>query len=326
VSGTDIVPMLPGDERPEMTQASLRRPRDYNNDLINVPAMWARTKGAGARVVVLDTGMPLHGDLSVMGARSFVEGYLEDAQGHATAVGSVLAGTGGKQGKGVTGVAPEADVWYGAVLNGSGAGSMSAVADGIKWAVDEVGADVVNLSLGVANAFGCDPSVEDACAYARECGTLLVAAAGNDASAVNWPAALDTVAAVAAVDRGLRPASFSARGPEVEFAAGGVSVVTAYKGGGYAVLSGTSFSAPVVSGIAALIVADMKSRGEEPSPDSVLDAIRGISVDVWDAGRDDRTGWGIPVFTKSGNVLKPAKPGLLGRIGNWLWRVIGWRL
>ena len=314
----ELIPMIPV-ERPEMVAASLSSMKDYNHDLANVPDMWRHTKGAGVKVVVLDTGMPRHRDLSITGAHSFISGYLEDQNGHATAVGGVIAGKGLAK-TGVMGIAPDADVYYGAVLNESGAGSLISVADGIRWAVDEVHADIVNLSLGTPHAYGCDPRVKKACEYAYEKGAVIVAAAGNDASDVNWPAALETVIAVAAVDKNLRTAEFSARGPEVEFAAGGVNVVTTYRDNGYASLSGTSFSAPVISGIAALIVSEHRSRGIKMSPDDVRRHLKDISYDIGDEGRDDQTGWGIPVFTKeTANATgRPGRP----KFGNWFMRLL----
>lgn len=318
-----IIPMIP-DERPEMTAAALSSLHDYNHDISNVPAMWAHTKGKGVKVVVLDTGMPRHRDLSVAGAKTFISGYLEDLNGHATAVGSLVAGLGCAK-TGIKGVAPEADVYYGAVLNSSGAGSLGAVAEGINWAVDEVHADVVNLSLGTPHAYGCDLKVKAACRRAYEKGVTLVAASGNDAKDVNWPAALDNVIAVAAVDRNLKTASFSARGPEVEFAAGGVSVMTAYLDNGYATLSGTSFSAPVVTGIIALIISEHRSRGIKMSPEEVRQHLKEIAYDVGAEGRDDETGWGVPVFTKDtfNATGRPGKPKVLSWFGRLL-RALKW--
>jgi len=319
----ELIPMLP-DERPELVAASLASLHDYNRDLSNIPAMWRHTKGAGVKVAVLDTGMPRHRDLSVVGAQSFISGYLEDCQGHATAVGSIISGLGCAS-TGVAGVAPDADMYYGVVLNSSGAGSMTSVAQGINWAVDEIHADVINLSLGTPHAYGCDPKVQAACRHAYENGVVVVGAAGNDARDVNWPAALDTVIAVAAVDRNLKAASFSARGPEVEFAAGGVSVMTAYLDNGYATLSGTSFSAPVVTGIIALIISEHRSRGIKMSPEEVRQHLKEIAYDVGAEGRDNETGWGVPVFTKDtfNATGRPGKPKVLSWFGRIL-RALKW--
>lgn len=315
----ELIPMIPDDE-PEAVVSALGYVEDYNHKLTNVPTMWRHAKGQGVKVAVLDTGMPRHKDIPVVGSQTFVPGYLKDTNSHATGVGALIGGKCPSGTLGITGVAPECELYFGAVLNASGAGSLSAIAKGIRWAVDEVGADVINLSLGTPHAYGCDQKVRDACDYAYGHGVTLVAAAGNDASDVNWPAALENVIAVAAVDRNLKTASFSARGPEVEFAAGGVDVMTAHKGGGYATVSGTSFSAPVISGIVALILSEHRARGEKLTPEQVRQHLKEISYDIGEEGRDNETGWGIPVFTKdTENALgKPGKP----KVGSWFSRVL----
>lgn len=315
----ELIPMIP-DEEPEAVVSSLGYIEDYNHNLTNIPTMWKHTKGKGVKVAILDTGMPQHKDVPVTGSQTFIPGYLKDSNGHSTGVGALIGGRYPKGTLGISGVAPECELYFGAVLNASGAGSLSAIAKGIRWAVDEVGANVINMSLGTPHLYGCDPRVREACQYAYDKGVTLVAAAGNDASDVNWPAAINTVIAVAAVDRNLKTASFSARGPEVEFAAGGVDVMTAYKGGGYATVSGTSFSAPVISGIVALILSEHLSRGKLLDPEQVRQHLKDIAYDIGEEGKDNETGWGIPVFTKdTENAMgKPGKP----KVGSWLSRVL----
>ena len=310
-----FVPMIP-DGRPEATVSALGRLEDYNIELTNVPSMWRHTRGRGVKVAILDTGVPRHRDVSVAGCKSFIPGYLDDENGHVTGVGSILSGT-GTGNTGVRGVAPEAEDYYGAVLNASGAGSAFTVARGIRWAVDDVGADVINLSLGIPASSGQAPVIAKACEYAHSKGVTVVAAAGNDGDEVNCPASLDTVIAVAAVDRKLRHASFSSHGPEVEFAAGGVDVAMAYLDNGYATMSGTSFSAPVISGLAALVISRHKAKGEgRLPPDKVRDALRGIARDIGPNGRDEYTGWGIPMFSQDREARSRGTA-----FGRWLKRV-----
>ena len=312
----DMVPMIPNEE-PECTVFTLGELKDYNIDLANIPEMWRHTRGAGCRVAVLDTGHPNHRDLLVAGVKSFIKGYLGDLNGHSTFCGGIIAGQ-ATNGTGVKGVAPDAGMYYGAVLNGSGAGSCGTIADGIMWAVDEIGADVINLSLGTPGSQPCDPRIRKACKHAYEKGAVVVAAAGNDSGKVNWPAALETVIAVAAVDRKLRHAEFSSYGPEVEFAAGGVDVLSTYKGDTYATMSGTSFAAPVISGICALIIAKHRMDGVQLTPEGVREELRKISYDIGPEGRDEYTGYGIPVFTKDTETAmgRPGKP----KIASWFRR------
>lgn len=291
----ELLSLIPRNEVPEYVCSALGGLVNYNAELSNVHAAWRRTCGRGARVAVLDTGVPVHKDIDVSGWRSFVSGYSQDEQGHATAVGAILAGI-GRGGVGISGIAPECDDYYGVVMDSSGAGRVQWIADGIRWAVDDIGADVVNLSLGLPGGLGCDDRLVEACHYADAHGALVVAAAGNDGSSVNCPALVDTVVAVGAVDRRFRRADFSSYGPEVEFAAGGVDVLTAYKDCGYASLSGTSFSAPVISGIAALVASGLRMAGNGVSPEALRERLRALAVDIGPDGRDEYTGYGMPVF------------------------------
>lgn len=312
----DEIPMIPPTV-PDIRVGILSEIQDYNHDLANIPSAWRLTMGAGTKVAILDTGMPRHNDMTVDGAKSFVQGYLEDQNGHGTASGSVVAAT-ANNGMGVRGVAPDVSDYYGAVLNKYGTGSIKAIIDGIYWAADDLKADVINMSLGIPGEYECDPELKTACDYAYSKGCLLVAAAGNTGTAVNYPACYDSVIAVAAVDRNNNVASFSSRGPEVEFAAGGVDVYMCYKNNGYAAMSGTSFSAPVISGIACLIKAIFRAKGIELSPQELRDRLKKIAYDVGPAGRDELYGNGIPVFTKdAGNVFNDGEAASLGHQSFW---------
>ena len=83
----------------------------------------------------------------------------------------------------------------------------------------------------------------------------MVAAAGNYGPSQNslaYPARYPQVIAVSATDSNDNVSSWSSRGVELDLAAPGANIYSTYKRGGYATLSGTSFSAPHVAGTAAL--------------------------------------------------------------------------
>lgn len=312
VSPDRELPMIPP-LKPQYRLGALSEVRDYNHDLANIPEAWKSTMGKGVKIAVLDSGVPRHIDISVEGGRSFIEGYYLDKCYHATFVGGIV-GAIANNGIGVRGVAPDAADYYGAVLNDSGSGTVAQIVKGIYWAVDEIGADVINMSLGITGSYRPDRSLEKACDYANEHGVALFASAGNDALSVNYPAKYDSVIAVAAVDRNSRVASFSSHGPEVEFAAGGVDVLSTYRDNGYASMSGTSFSCPVVASIGALVLSQARIRGEKLSPEELRRRLRLFAYDVGDSGWDEYTGYGIPIFTKdcfSAETAEsePAKPG-----------------
>jgi serine protease len=211
----------------------------------------------GVVIAVVDTGVSPVGDLSaqILPGRSFVTG-IADARddsviGHGTLVAGVAAAT-TNNGIGIAGAAWNASVLPVKVLDSRGLGTDSQVAAGIVWAADH-GADVINLSLGgpTSGAVLCD-----AVAYAQSRDVLVVASAGNGSNGrLNYPAACANVLAVSATDTNGDFASFSSYGPDVGVAAPGLSVTSTRNDNHYGTESGTSLSAPMVSGVASLVLA-----------------------------------------------------------------------
>jgi serine protease len=195
----------------------------YGVSLVNAPAVWPKTRGAGVKVAVLDTGIAMyHPDRgNVVLTASFVSGEtVEDFDGHGTHTsGSVAAAD---NGIGVIGVAPDAELLIGKVLDNTGSGYTSDIILGIQWAVAN-GAKVISMSFG-----GSDNSTafQTACSDAANAGVLLVAAAGNNSSSTPfYPAAFSSVLAVSALDSSKAFASsFSNYGSDIALCAPGVSV------------------------------------------------------------------------------------------------------
>jgi len=238
---------------------------DFNHSLMNIPEMWKTTRGAGIKIAVLDTGLPNHVDIQPCGGASFVPGYKQDRNGHSTHCAGIIAAIAGN-GMGCAGIAPDVEDYYGAVLDGDGSGTIEAIVKGIYWAVDEIKADIISMSLGISDGAPHIKELEDACKYAVSKGTAVFAAAGNEAGRVGQPAKYDCVIAVAAVNDRKEHARFSNVGPEVDFAAGGVDVYSTYLNNGYAKLSGTSMACPALAAVGALILADHKACGEILTP------------------------------------------------------------
>jgi subtilisin family serine protease len=134
------------------------------------------------------------------------------------------------------------------------------VAAAIVYAADN-GAAVINLSLGW-NDDEDHAVVTDAIAYAAEKGVTLVAAAGNRYGPVWFPAKLEKVLAVSAIDK-YDQNVYSAYGPELDLVAPGSGstlddfILTTAMGGGYTFNKGTSLSAAMVSGVTALIISEL---------------------------------------------------------------------
>jgi serine protease len=167
---------------------------------------WDMTDGNQVIVAVADSGLAPGG---VDGVGCIEPGYNAidpeadpfDDNGHGTHVsGTVAQAT--NNGIGVAGMAHGACVMPVKVLDDSGSGSFADIAEGIFWAVDQVGTKVINMSLGIAARYRVynDPIVDPALDYAYDNGVTVVCASGNDGSRrnVGYPASYVTTIAVGA--------------------------------------------------------------------------------------------------------------------------------
>ena len=232
-------------------------------DVTSVLGGWALYPGAygatgGAPLAVVDTGVSAaHPDLtgrvrtdlgaSCLNLTPCFAGPATDDQGHGTHVAGI-AGAATNNGVGVAGVAFSSPIIPVKVLDSSGSGYDSDVADGIIWAAQH-GARVINLSLGgTYSQTDCD-----AVSTAESIGALVVAAAGNSSSSTpSAPAACPGAVGVAATDELDSPAWFSNYGsPDVFVSAPGVDIYSTWPGT-YAWEDGTSMASPFVAGVAAL--------------------------------------------------------------------------
>lgn len=257
---------------------------------IGVPAAWARTRGSGVTVAVLDTGAEanapdLTGSVTIgpdytVGANP--AGY-QPPHDHGTYICSIIAGHGSGPGRteGMIGVAPGArllsirvildDNEPGFAVYNENATYNDAIANGINYAVAH-GASVINMSLGSA---GATRSTRQAIANAIAHGVVIVAAAGNGGKAgssfspYSYPAAFTGVISVAAVGPAGHRASFSQQNASVVVAAPGVQVAGFDASMGYVLGDGTSPASALVAGVAALI----RSAYPHLSPDQVMQAI-----------------------------------------------------
>lgn len=219
--------------------------------------------GSGVSVAVLDTGIQAtHDDLNVVGGVSFIESesnpYI-DTNGHGTHVAGTIAAL--DNSTGVLGVSPDVDLYAVKVLGASGGGTLSGIAQGIEWSIEN-NIDIINMSLGGLTG---SPTLEQASNNANDHGIVVVAAAGNDGTSwwggntINYPARYDSVIAVGAVDQTNNRASFSSVGNQLEVMAPGVDILSTVPTNGYDSFNGTSMAAPHVAGVAALILSQDSS-------------------------------------------------------------------
>lgn len=220
-----------------------------NEGMEAIGAVGNRTAwGRGVTVAVLDTGLLDHSTLSGLTVSHF--DLVNDGgefNGHGTAMASLIAG----QNSNAEGVAQAARLLDIRVADAEGVSNTALVSSGIIKAVD-LGARVINISLG---SFGNSQVMENAVRYALDRNVVIVAAGGNEQmNMLAYPAALQGVISVGAVDANGQQAYFSNSGQTLTISAPGVGIVSGYTGNQIVIGSGTSQAAALVSGVVATMV------------------------------------------------------------------------
>jgi thermitase len=260
--------------------------RQYGPQKIQAPQAWDIAEGSGAKIAIVDTGVQSnHPDLAgkVVGGWDFVDNDStpQDGNGHGTHCAGIAAAVTNNS-TGIAGTAPKASILAVRVLNNSGSGTWTAVANGITYAADQ-GADVISLSLGgtVGNS-----GLQQAVDYAWSKGSVVVAAAGNaGTTAPNYPAYYSNAIAVASTDQNDNKSSFSTYGSWVDVAAPGSSIYSTYPTSTYSSLSGTSMATPHVAGVAGLLAAQGRSASNiRAAIENTADKISGTGT-YWAKGR-----------------------------------------
>lgn len=242
------------------TGCTMSLTKQWNIDKVGLTSGWDTTTGRKSVTIgIIDSGVDdSHPDLTghvTVGPNFSSDAANVDNYGHGTHVAGIAAAS-TNNGIGVAGVDWSTEILSVKVLNSSGVGTATAIAKGVKYAVDN-GARIINMSLG---ASADSQTLKSIVEYAEVRGALVVAAADNQATnAFSYPGAYDGVVAVGASNPGDALASFSNYGDWVDLLAPGTGIVStwpvALSGSAepYAEEDGTSMATPLVSGIAALI-------------------------------------------------------------------------
>jgi len=260
--------------------------QQWNLPMIELPAAWDFTSGAGVRVAVIDSGVDAdHVDLNdnIVSADGY--DFVRDmdmagdgdgpdndpAEEGSSYHGAHVAGTvaaEGFNGRGVVGVAYGASIVPLRALGVEGLGTVADIADAIYYAAGlnnstgqtlSEAVDIINLSLGAPS----DSFVfEDAINAALGQGVIVIAAAGNESTSLpSYPAAYPGVVAVSSVNSDRTLSSFSNFGSHIDVAAPGgfngfrSGILSTVYASQYSELVGTSMAAPHVAGVAALMKA-----------------------------------------------------------------------
>ena len=264
--------------------------------------------GKGVKVGVIDSGISFHNDLAgkIVESKSFATDIsTEDAasgNGHGTSVAAIIAGQ-GKVGVGAAGIAPDAEIVNVRILEPDGTANMSVLVDAVDYCV-QAGCDVINMSLGTEQEIQYDytyytvlVNLHAAIERAVSAGCIVIAAAGNqgkinmETDFVSYPAGFDNVIGVGATAEGKIHFSSSQKNSSVFVSAPGKNIytATALSQTGYGYVSGTSFAAPIVSGIAALI----KEANPNATHEDVRKILKATSVDLGATGYDYKFGNGL---------------------------------
>jgi cell wall-associated protease len=224
---------------------------------INICPAWEITTGCEDIIVaILDQGLQPHEDLNNILPLSFnTEAGIPPYGNHGMRVGGII-GAETNNSNGIAGVSPDSPIMDIANSLMGVPGSRIARADGINWAWQNE-ASIINNSWGSSVQYEViDDAIENAVINGRNgLGSIIVFATGNDFdNSIAYPSTNPNVIAVGATNRNDQRASFSNYGTGIDVVAPGVDIRTTTLDDGYATVSGTSFAAPHVSGIAAMIL------------------------------------------------------------------------
>jgi Subtilase family len=257
--------------------------------LYAVGADRAEPPGPGFPITIIDSGLDLgHMDFSgrpdTVALNDQSTDYADLDEYHGTLVASTAAAA--TNGVGAEGVYPQAALR----VYDIGAPTSTSVVAGIEAAL-EAGPSIINLSLG-----GPVPTRAEfeAILLAVRSGSLVVAASGNslqEGDPLEYPASFPHVLTVGAVDRSLLPTEFSSSGPGVDLVAPGVDIPFSHPTDATVsvVAGGTSFSAPIVTAVAAWL----KTARPDLTVTQVADVLRRSAKDIARPGWDARTGFGL---------------------------------
>ena len=264
----------------------------WNLKAIGMEEAWrSGLTGKGVTVAIVDSGLSdMTGDIDksrVLPGKNCVGGTgVDDTLGHGTFVAGVIGAT-KDNGVGIAGTAPGVTI-VPIKCYATDETDFAAQAAGIYAAVDEYHCDILNISAGDPEIV---PEVEAAIRHALDEGVIVVAAAGNSGDTqLLYPASYDGVISVSNVGRDLMLSATSNKNDHVWVTAPGREIISLGRlPGTVKMSSGTSFSAPAVAGVAALL----KEAFPQMTPADFKEILKVSSKDLGRTGYDIYYGWGL---------------------------------
>lgn len=304
------------------------RPLDgWARRALRLDALPPTFRGDGVRIAIIDSGSCVtHPDLAGRVTAGHPDqggdGWRVDTVGHGSHTAGIIGGK--DDGYGIVGVVPEAELHSCKIFPD---GRFSDLIEALDYCLAQR-IDVVNLGLSSPQP---SPLLARKIEQARQAGIACVCAAGNSGGPVGFPASMPTVLAVAAIGKvgeyppeschatqvygvptvdGYFTTSFTCHGPEIDVCAPGVAIVSAVPPANYAAWDGTSFAAPYVTGLAALLLAhhpefrDRITGRDSSRVDRLFELIRG-SCRPLAFGDRNRSGAGLPDAVAALGLLPP---------------------
>jgi minor extracellular protease Epr len=260
----------------------------------DVPTLWTKNKGENISVMVCDTGIAEHEDLKdnidYDRAASFVdnEDYI-DHQGHGTCVAGVIAAK--ESGFGIIGVAPNSKIIPVKSLSNKGFATKQSLEKSLEYAI-KIKPDIVNMSLG-----GNHQQSELFHNFLKELEKLnipVVCAMGNYGDKYScFPANYPETIAATSYKKGREISNFSSRSDNADFALPGEDILTTNLSNQYSIVNGTSFAAPFLSGLIAIILSESKKNNRHLTVQNIKELLIQSCKDYGPTGRDKYFGHGI---------------------------------
>jgi subtilisin family serine protease len=270
----------------------------------DVPKLWQKNKGDDISIMVCDTGIIDHIDLKdnidYEKARSFIdnENYI-DYQGHGTCVAGIIAAK--ESGFGIVGVAPKSRIIPIKSLSNQGFATDYSLEQTLNYAL-EIKPDIINMSLG-----GQYPQSDVFHQILKELYNLnipVVCAMGNYGEDYScFPADYPETLGVTSYKKDRNISSFSSRSVNADFALPGEDILTTNLNNQYSIVNGTSFAAPFLSGLIAIILSEAKKKNISYTVPQIKDLLIRSCIDYGPNGKDSLFGYGIIEVNNLNNLI-----------------------
>lgn len=264
---------------------------------MNASCLWKiGVTGKGIKVAVIDSGVGPRQGIDVAQYVTFTQGTPNDINGHGTSVASLIKGLEdfGFE-TGIFGVAYDCELYSLKVAQGDELQNnekfIFPLIEAINWCIENK-IRVANISIGVRKEVVSNAVYQllnEAIKKALNAGVILVTISGNRGSEIDTvPGIMEGLIVIGSINKEEERSSFSSYGPTLDFVAAGEDVETMSINNSIKIVNGTSFAAPQVTGLIALIL----SQNPLLTPKEVKDILIKSAKDILPQGYDIYTGYG----------------------------------